>query len=116
MNEEVVVSTPMAKRKRRPNATAAEKMDWAKRFAESGLGQREFCQQQGLGLTTLQRWLAQAEGSSELEARPDFTEVKLAVPLSAPRWAAELCRPDGLRLRLAHDVPPGLVEHLMRLC
>jgi len=34
----------------------------------------------------------------------------------ATRWAAELCRPGGWTLRLAHDVPPGLVEQVLRLC
>ena len=96
--------------------------DWAKRFAESGLGQREFCRKHGLVLMTLQRWLGRVQGSGLLEVpvAPQFAEVKLAASVgtadSPPRWAAELYRPDGSRLRLAHDVPVALLEQLLRLC
>src|SRR5438552_17328442 len=99
MNEEVPVVPPAPARKRRPRATAQERADWAKRFAESGLGQREFCRQHGLTLMTFQRWLARAEkdGQPGLSAPARFTEVKWAAPISVSdsdcRWAAELYRP-----------------------
>src|SRR5438552_14589568 len=116
MNEEVPVVPPAPARKRRPRATAQERADWAKRFAESGLGQREFCRQHGLLLMTFQRWLARAQkdGQAQLPSAAQFTEVKWAAPVgvadSSQRWAAELCRPGGWTLRLAHDVPAGLIE------
>ncbi|HEV2115978.1 MAG TPA: hypothetical protein VGR48_08130 [Terriglobales bacterium] len=43
-------------------------------------------------------------------------EVKVTPPLGVSRWAAELCRTDGAILRLAHDVPPGLLQQLLRAC
>ena len=122
MNEEVPVVASAPILKRRPRATRAEISDWAKRFAESGLGQREFCRQHGLVLTTLQRWLARAEkdGQPGLPSKAHFTEVKWAEPIHEPdsgyRWAAELCRSGGWTVRLAHDVPPGLVEQLLGVC
>ena len=131
MNEEVsVVATPEPKR--RPRATRQEIAAWAKRFSESGLGQREFCRQHQLTLMTLQRWLARAENYGEggvvlpepegcaPAKSPPFTEIKFTRPIrpvdSGQRWAAELCRPNGVRLRLAHDVPATLLEQLLRVC
>jgi transposase-like protein len=113
-----MAATAPSRRKRRRNATLEEKADWAKRFAESGLRQREFCRQHGLVLTTLQRWLGQVQGArqSSTKAKAAFMEVKVTPPLSVSRWAAELCRTDGATLRLAHDVPPELLEQLLRSC
>jgi hypothetical protein len=132
MNEEIGVSTSPPVSQRRPRATREEIAEWARRFAESGLGQREFCRQHSLTLMTLQRWLARAESYSEgvvvpkpesgaLLSKPaQFTEIKFTGPTHAvnsrPGWAAELCRPNGWTLRLAHDVPRGLLEQLLRLC
>jgi hypothetical protein len=116
--------TPQAisatKPKRWPRTTAQQRAEWARKFAQSGLGQREFCREHGLVLVTLQRWLARVEGpgpqSPNARPEPHFTEVKLISPPGPDRWAAELNRPNGWTLRLAHDVPPGLIEQLLRLC
>ena len=133
MNEEISVVTATPRPQRRPRATRQEIIEWAKRFAESGLGQREFCRQHSLTLMTLQRWLARAEsygkgglvlpesaGSVILPKPAQFTEIKFRAPVpaveSGQRWAAELCRANGLTLRLAHDVPSSLLEQLLRLC
>jgi len=124
MSDSVAVSLtlPVPIKKRRPRATRAEIADWAKRFARSGLGQREFCQQHGLVLVTLQRWLerAQRNGPPATQAAAAFTEIKWTAPVGAPgssqHWAVEVCRPSGSTLRLAYDVPPTLLEQLLRLC
>jgi transposase-like protein len=117
MSEDIIVAMAAPGPKRRARATAEERAEWAKRFAESGLGQREFCRQHGLVLMTLQRWLerVQSDGGA-LQATPHFTEVKLSACGSGVRWAAELCRASGWTVRLAHDVPSGLVEQLLGLC
>ena len=71
---------------------------------------------------TLQRWLARVEsdGQPGLPSKVQFTEVKWPAPIHLAdggcRWAAELCRPSGWIVRLAHDVPSGLVEQLLRVC
>ena len=116
MNEAPVTS--ITRRKRRPNATLEEKAEWARRFAESGLRQREFCREHGLVLTTLQRWLAQAPGYRRrgTKAEAEFVELKVNPPVSAARWAAELYCSNGKTLRLAHDVPAELVQQLLRAC
>ena len=122
MNEEISVAPAVEAPKRRPRASRAEMVEWSKRFGESGLGQREFCRQHGLALMTLQRWLAQVErGWPTGAATPvRFAEVKCTGPLDVcerqQHWAAELCRPGGWTVRLAHDVPASMLEQLLRLC
>jgi hypothetical protein len=133
MNEETSISTSPPVRQRRPKATREEIAEWAKRFAESGLGQREFCRHHSLTLMTLQRWLARAEsygvggvivpkpeGGLVVPKPAQFTEIKLTAPVRAAenscRWAAELCRPNGCTVRVAHDVPTSLLEQLLRIC
>jgi len=104
---------------------------WRKRFFQSGLLLREFAAQHGLKLSTLQRWVASPPGISPAtpggdnirshSAAPLFAEVTLPVGLSPASsssrpWAAELFRPDGSMLRLAHDVSPALLKQLLRAC
>jgi len=91
--------------------TAAERAAWVRRFQRSGLTQRDFATQHGLGLSTLGRWLGQPSNSV---SAPAFAEVKLPVP--GGRWAAEIVHADGVVLRLAHDVPVHLVEQLLPAC
>lgn len=100
-------------RSRRPRSSASERAQWAQRFLQSGLSQREFALQQGLRLCTLQRWVAQHPAPA-----PSFAEVKLPALAGPARgdWAAELVRPDGSTLRLAHAVSAGLVRQLLRAC
>lgn len=119
MNEAPPVSAapPPGRRPRRRNATRAERTEWIRRFAESGLGQREFCRQHGLVLTTLQRWLTQAQGAGPGGAQKvRFLELKGGLPVGVGRWAAELCAADGRILRVAHDAPGGLLQQLLRAC
>lgn len=118
MNEAPIVAPAAIARKRRPKATLEEKADWAKRFAESGLKQREFCRQHGLVLTTLQRWLARAQGHPwrGTGTKAAFVEVKTSPMVGTPRWAAELCGCHGRVLRVAHDVPTELLQQLLGAC
>jgi len=105
---------------------------WAQRFFQSGLLLREFAAQHALKFSTLQRWVASSPGVTpgcdknnirSSSATPVvFTEVSW--PLSAgssassssSAWAAELFRPDGSMLRLAHDVSPALLKQLLGSC
>jgi hypothetical protein len=43
-----------------------------------------------------------------------WQELKLPASLGTMRWAAEVVRPDGLTVRLAHDAPAALLEELLR--
>jgi transposase-like protein len=115
---EVALSVAAERRRRRRKASFEEKVEWARRFAESQLTQEEFCEQHALGVTTLQRWRAQVKASAanNTVVAPKFLEVKVAAQSSLPGWAAELYRANGNVLRLAHDISPALVEQLLRAC
>jgi hypothetical protein len=120
MSEEVVVPS---RAKRRPRAKAQEKAEWARRFFESGLSQREFGEREGLALSTLQRWVAENPIASSLVVGPapcdpalSFAELKLGSLNGSPKWAAELCRPNGSILRLTPDLSAVLLEQLLRVC
>ena len=96
-----------------------EKAEWARRFLESGLSLRKFSAQHGLPRMSLWRWTNKARDpvvSVTTGAGPGFTEIKLPVGLECSHWAAELSRPNGVSLRLTHDVPAALLEQLLRVC
>ncbi len=100
---------------RRPRSTAAQRAQWVRRFLRSNLSPSEFALQRGLRLCTLQRWIRQSSGPAAPPViTPAFAELKLPDPLPPARWAAELARPDGLTLRLAHDVGASLIRQLVR--
>ena len=121
---------------RRARSTAAERALWKQRLLQSGLLLREFAAQQGLKLSTVQRWVASSPGVSPETRRcgkissrsavPLFAEVTLPLPAStslnssspslSPAWVAELVRPDGSTLRLARDVSAPLLKLLLRAC
>jgi hypothetical protein len=121
---------------RRPRSTAAERALWKQRFLQSGLLLREFADQHGLKLSTLQRWVGSSPGVSpatpggnQINSRPAapvFAEVTWPLPAClsasssapwlAPAWAAELVRPDGSTLRLAREVSASLLKRLLRAC
>ena len=103
---------------RRRRTASAERADWAQRYERSGLTQREFAARHQLGLSTLQKWVAQcraaATPSGEAQ-QPLWQELKLPASTTPARWAAELVRPDGLTLRVAHDAPAELVAGLLHV-
>jgi len=110
-------------KKRRPRASEQEKAQWAERYYRSGLTQKQFAQQQSLADSTLQRWVAQNPRPGQAVAiqraaglRPAFAELKLPVSPIPSAWAAELCRPNGVVLRVAADLPAALLAQLLAVC
>jgi hypothetical protein len=85
------------------------------RYERSGLTQREFAARHQLGLSTLQKWVAQcrAAATASSQALPIWQELKLPTATNPGRWAVELVRPDGLTLRIAHDAPAELIAGLL---
>ncbi len=69
-----------------------------RRFEASGLSAREFCQGEGLAVSSLQRWRSRIDRAPEAE----FIElVPPSTPVArAPGWALELSLPNGVCLRL----------------
>lgn len=109
-------------RLRRKRLSRQQREQWVAQFLQSDLSQREFALAHGLGVSTLQRWVAQSRGKawageltvSSPKADPVFVEIK--GPPVSPRWAAEIVRSNGSILRLAHDVPPTLLPSLLAIC
>lgn len=101
---------------RRPRSTPEQRAQWVGRYERSGLSQREFAQRHGLGIFTLRNWIAQrAKGAaSRADARPLWRELKLEGLAGAPGWAAEVVKPEGWTVRVAHDAPKALVAELLR--
>jgi len=69
------------------HSSPAERVQWAQRFYQSGLSQREFAAQHRLRLSTLQRWLRLRQNPLPSPA-PSFAEIKL--PRVTSRWALEV--------------------------
>lgn len=106
----------------RKRISRPQQQQWVAQYLQSDLSQREFALAHGLGVSTLQRWVAQSRGKAwALGTRtglpktdPAFIEVK--APAAWPGWAAEVVRVDGSILRLAHDAPAALVQSLVAAC
>jgi hypothetical protein len=120
MSDEIV-ATPI--KKRRPRASQQEKAEWAERYYQSGLAQKQFAEQEGIADSTLQRWVAENPRPGQAVAipreaglLPAFAEFKLLGSPIASDWAAELCRPNGVVLRVAADLPAALLEQLLAVC
>jgi len=120
MSDEIV-ATPI--KKRRPRASEQEKAQWAERYYQSGLTQKQFAQQQGIADSTLQRWVAEhpcpgqaVTRTREVGLLSGFAELKLPASPIPPDWAAELCRPNGVVLRVAADLPAALLAQLLAVC
>jgi hypothetical protein len=78
------------------------KKEWAKivqRFESSGLAGRAFCQNEGLALSSLQRWrqrLASRASAPFVELVP----TTAAAPTLSSAWSLELTLPNGASIRL----------------
>jgi hypothetical protein len=93
-----------AKRRRRLGAAG-----WRaalKKFDESGLDVREFCEREGLGQASFYRWRRRVpdERSEEMSAAPKPGGFLDLGPLSA----------KGTRLEVRVDLGAGVVLHLVR--
>ena len=112
-----ISNPPLSKRRRR--FRPEERAEWVRRFLDSGLTQHDFCRANSVALSTLQRWVAEQESDSQstsLNPQAVFAEVQCPALPTPTRWVAELCRPNGVVLRLAQEVSPGLLEKLLRVC
>ena len=104
----------------KPMSTAAERNEWLRRYRESGLSVRRFCEEHKLVLNTFYQWRSKsrlAPGALAVAAvEPAFTEIKLQGSSVPCAWAAELQRPNGVILRVGTNLPAALLEQLLRVC
>jgi len=101
--------------------SAAQKVEWVRKYRESGLSQREFSKQAGIEYMSLYRWARKQRESGQpgqKESKSCLAFAELKSPASAARsdWAVELALANGTVLRLTKDTPPTLVDQLLRIC
>ena len=86
-------------RSREDRAKARREM--VERYERSGKSQREFCEDEGIGLSTLQLWMRKTSVGGK-RAPMAFGEVEWpAAPTATPAtgWGLELVSPRGWTLR-----------------
>jgi len=90
-------------------------------FDRSGVCAAVFARQHDLVYSVLLRWLQrrrQAPGvwlraKSGPRRQLKLHELPLGSLLGAGRWAVEIVRPDGVTVRVAHDVPAAWLDGLL---
>jgi hypothetical protein len=101
-------------RRRRRRFTPDQIRGYVGAFERSGLSIAAFARQHDLVYSVLLRWLQRRGQVTKRRGRPPkLREVALDSLLGAGRWAAEVVRPDGLTVRVAHDVPAGWLDLLL---
>lgn len=114
---------PSAPRPRR-FTTPEQRLDFVRRYLESGLTQEEFARQNGFSVAALYKWLAQARAAGhvppgQLPGRspvrpPALQEIPLGSVLPAAPWAAELRQPSGAVLSIGAGLPAPLLNLLLQ--
>ena len=119
----VKATTTVSSSARRPRRrfTAKQIQKYLRAFDRSGVCAAVFARQHDLVYSVLLRWLQrrrQAPGvwpraKSGPRRRVKLHELPLGSLLGAGRWAAEIVRPDGVTVRVAHDVPAAWLNGLL---
>jgi hypothetical protein len=95
----------------------AEKPEWervAGAFEASGLTQREFAQQRGVRLSTLQSWVYRRRRSATARGEPvRLLPVQLATAPVASESMLEVVAANGVRLRFAVGADVDYVARLI---
>ena len=114
-----IVSSSVRRPRRR--FTAAQIQKYLRAFDRSGGCAAVFARRHDLVYSVLLRWLqrrGQAPGvwprtKRGARRRLKLQELPLGSLLGTGRWAAEIVRPDGVTVRVAHDVPAGWLDILL---
>jgi len=78
---------------------AKARREMVERYERSGKSQREFCEDEGVGLSTLQLWMRKTSVGGK-PAPMALREVEWpAAPTTTPGWGLELVSPRGWTLR-----------------
>ena len=108
-----IIGSPSVRRPRR-RFTPDQILNYVSAFERSGLTVAAFARQHDLVYSVLLRWLQRRGQVAKRRGRPPkLREVALGSLLGVGRWAAEVVRPDGLTVRVAHDVPAGWLNLLL---
>jgi hypothetical protein len=77
--------------------SAAQWSEIIARYRQSGMGSRQFCEEEGLTLRTFAKWYHRLRRSETRKGQ--FVEVK-APPVTPSPWAVEVELPHGVRVRV----------------
>lgn len=89
------------------------------RYRRSGVTQREFCQQVGIPVSTLNWWLTKARRQGAAPTPMAFTEVRLPASLVPPipptqTWALEIVTRAGVTIRYRDTLSVSDLVPLLR--
>jgi transposase-like protein len=94
----------------RRRLTAEERQAVLARYGQSGMTQREFSRREGVGLSTLIRWL-QEERKAE---RPPLKFQEVILPRATSTWAVEVVSPQGWIVRCQAEAVSERLAELLR--
>ena len=101
-------------RRQRRRYTAQQIGSYLSAYGRSGQSAAAFARQHDLGYSVLLRWLHhQGQAPGRRGRAPRLREVALGSLWGGGRWAAEVVRPDGLTVRVAHDAPADWLDLLL---
>jgi hypothetical protein len=90
--------------------------EMVERYQSSGKSQREFCEDEGISLSTLQLWMRKSKGGAEPAAMA-LREVEWPAGPTltpVPAWGVELVSPRGWTLRHREALDAGELAQLLK--
>jgi transposase-like protein len=90
--------------------TSKQRQGLLARFHQSQLTQHDFATQNGVGLSTLSKWLRLERDA--VPPKVEFQEVRLSNPASS--WPVEVVSPQGWILRLQNGSDVQQLSELLR--
>lgn len=98
----------------RQHRTTAEMYPVIEAYLESGLTQRVFCREHGLGMPVFAYWLAKYRREQRQGRSHGSAFIELAAPVAgSERAVAELIYPSGIRVRLFESAGVAMIERLV---
>ena len=83
------------------------------RYQRSGKSQREFCEEEGIRLSTLQWWLRKTSGGAERSSMA-LREVEWPALPPVSAWGLELVSPRGWTLRRREALDAAELTRLLK--
>ena len=95
---------------RRRRLTSQQRQRLLARYHKGQFTQREFAAREGIGLSTLIKWLQQERTTGQ----PSVAFQEVVLPGAAGRWALEVVNPQGWTLRLQTTAGAEILASLLR--
>jgi len=102
-----LLKTDIVQRRR---LTSQQRQRLLARYHKGQFTQREFAAREGIGLSTLIKWLQQERTTGQ----PSVAFQEVVLPGAAGRWALEVVSPQGWTLRLQTTAGAEILGSLLR--